>query len=74
MTAGSDFWAVRNGYISVTPLDLMQDFALSAEHPGLGREFVSMVWEVMADILPKVMADISSRLNVAADCSDMPKL
>jgi len=66
MTVGSDWWAVKHGYISVTPLDLLQDFSINAEHLGRGREFVSTVWEIMKDV--------SIHMDMAAERHDMPKL
>lgn len=66
MTPGSDSWAVRDRYISVTPLDLMQDFAFSPEHLARGHRFVSIAWEIMESV--------STQLGMVADRNNVSKL
>lgn len=38
---GGDSWAVQRGYVAVTPLGLLQDYALRDAHLRRGRDFVA---------------------------------
>lgn len=44
---GGDYWAVTNKWVSVTPLGLLQDYALSEAHMSRGRGFVASAAQVV---------------------------
>jgi 5'-nucleotidase len=46
---GGDFWAVSQGWVSVTPLGLMQDYALYEEHLTRGSLFVQALGSLVQD-------------------------
>jgi hypothetical protein len=46
---GGDYWTVGRSWVSVTPLGLFQDYALSKEHLMRGRGFVSVVADIVKD-------------------------
>ena len=56
-SVGGDAWAVGQRYVSLAPLGLMQDYALSPEHLHKGQDFVAAVVVIVQACAAEVGVD-----------------